>query len=41
MDGMAERMSTSLMFEWAEWFQMEHEAEKKALEKAKSKSRRR
>lgn len=36
-----ERLSTDELFEWAEWFQMKHEAEKKAIEKAKARSGRR
>jgi len=35
VDAMAERMSTSLLFEWSEWFALKHEAEKKAMEQAK------
>ena len=35
---MAERMSTSLMFEWAEWFKLQAEEQKKAMEQAKVRS---
>lgn len=36
-----ERLSTSELFEWAEWFKIKYEEEKKAAEKARSKARRR
>jgi len=35
-----ERLSTTEYFEWIEWFQMQHEAQKKAAEKAKAQSAR-
>ncbi len=34
---MAEGMPVSLLFEWAEWFAIKAEAEKKAVEAAKRK----
>lgn len=36
-----ERLSTSELFEWAEWFKIKNEENKKAAERARSKARRR